>query len=113
VIARQGNPKLALKMTEEGLASNPDSGLLRYSYAQLLDLFFKHDRRALDWAVRTVASDAKWRSVDEKFASYAIVRDLFKRYGDTARYDETVKVLAGLKKPGAQLAPSEKAVIGR
>ena len=113
VIAREGDLKDAVAMTEEGLANNPDSGLLRSSYAQLLDVFFKHDSRAYGWAIQTVASDSKWRSVEEKFDSYAIARELFKRYSDTARYDATVKVMTDLKKPGATLAAFEQAVTGR
>jgi hypothetical protein len=113
VIARQGNLKGAVDMTLDGLANNPDSGLLRYGYAQLLDDFFGHDPRAYDWALKVVAPDSKWRTVEEKYAGWAIARDLFKRYGDSARYAQANQVLAGLRKPGARLAPSERSVTGR
>jgi hypothetical protein len=113
VIARSGHPAEALRMTREGLVNNPDSGLLRYSYAQLLDVFYKHDRRAYVWALKIIAPDAKWRSTDEKFEGWAIAREIFKRRGDTTLYEETLKELAYLKTPTSKLAPSEQSVTGR
>jgi hypothetical protein len=107
VVARQGNPKLSLQMTKEALDSNPDSGLMRSSYAQLLVLYFG-GKGAYDWALKTVAPDAKWLDVTEKFGGWAIARDVFKSVGDTARYEEAVKVMAGLQKKDATLAPGEK-----
>ena len=112
VIARQGKPAIALEMTAEGLANNPESGLLRYSYAQLLDLFFNHDPSAYQWALKTVAADTKWRNVSEKLTGWAIARDIFKRHGDTARYEAAARMFRELQKPDAKLSPSEIAPAG-
>ena len=113
VIAHQGQRRQALAMTREGLANNPDSGVLRSSMAQLLDTFFDHDPRAYQWALKTIAPDSKWRSTEEKFAAWAVARDMFKRYGDQASYVKAVAELKALMRPGAALSPSEKAVSGK
>lgn len=76
LVARKGKVSDGLVLAEEGMRNNPDSGLLRVSYAQMLWLFGKQPAKAA--AVALPAFDEKWANDAEKFQGYRIMASLFK-----------------------------------
>lgn len=70
-----------LDLAKEGVVNNPKSGELLTSYAQLLFTDSKDATAALVYARRATAPDTVWRSDEEKWDGYAIVRDILKKNG--------------------------------
>jgi hypothetical protein len=75
----------ALDLAKEGVINNPKSGLLLTSYAQLLYTGAKDLNAAVPYARAALASDVVWRTDEEKWDQYAIMRAIFEKSGDTTR----------------------------
>ena len=104
IVARRGRMDEALAIARDGIANNPNSGLLRANYVQLLliddkignlDEEYKH-------AVFGVGPNARWANTDDQFEGYGIFRTIFRLKGDTATVKKINAVQAQLKEQGAQ-----------
>lgn len=88
VLASRGETETAFQVAREGVSNNPDSGLLRMSYAQILFLF--GDESDMAEAIRQAdyAMDhGVWRDAIEQHDSYGILSFIYKRAGDRGRFD--------------------------
>jgi hypothetical protein len=112
VVARRGNVPEALALTREGLAANPQSGLLRASYSQMLLLFAKDKKGAHTWALKAMAPDAVWASDDEKFQGYATLKDILNITGDKPAFQRATAVWQHLKDEGRTLEDTDEAQPG-
>lgn len=84
ILARQGEISSALEVAERGVENNPDSGLLRTSYAQVSAIYGEDIDVAYEQA-RIAASDrVTWLDDIEKHDSYQVLRSVHKQAGDQA-----------------------------
>jgi len=74
----------ALALAKEGVTNNPKSGLMLTSYAELLWTRGKDLQAALPYARASMADGIIWRTDEEHWDQFAIVRDMLKVAGDTA-----------------------------
>jgi len=107
ILSRRGRMAEALSIAREGIANNPNSGLLHANYVQLLliddkmgnlDEEYKH-------AVFGIGPKAQWANTDDQFEGYGIFRTVFSLKGDTATVKKINAVQAQLKAQGAQPGP--------
>jgi tetratricopeptide (TPR) repeat protein len=91
----------AFQVARDGIANNPNSGLMRANYAQVLLL--KGDRtdlpEAYKQALAGIAPDMTYGSIDDEFESLAVFRSVF---GKTGRKDLEAAVLQRLDQLRAQ-----------
>jgi hypothetical protein len=85
-----------LALAEQGVTNNPQSGLLLASYAELLWTRAKDLKAALPYAERAMRKGVIWRTDEEEWDSMAILRDIFKKAGDTALEDQAKAVMAAI-----------------
>jgi hypothetical protein len=88
--------KAGLDLAKEGVLNNPKSGILLTSYAQLLWTNGKALKAALPYAEASLAKDVVWRSDEEQWDQFALIRDLFAKAGDTAREAQVKAVMAAI-----------------
>jgi hypothetical protein len=77
--------KAGLDLAKEGAANNPKSGIALSSYAQLLFTSADDLQAALPFADASLGSDIVWRTDEEKWDQYALLRVIFTKNGDTAK----------------------------
>ena len=85
--------KAGLDLAKEGAVNNPKSGLLLTSYAQLLWVNGNDLRTALIYADASLAPDIIWRTDEEHWDQFALMRGLFQKAGDTARAAQVQAVM--------------------
>jgi hypothetical protein len=83
----------ALALAKEGVTNNPKSGLMLTSYAQLLWTEGKDLKAAIPYAIASLAKDIVWRTDEEQWDQFALMRALFRKSGDTARAAQTQAVM--------------------
>lgn len=85
VVYRSEGPSQGLAIARDGLANNPRSGVMLSNLAQLLFIegFQKNRPELLALSKRVIASDTVWATEEDRFEGVAVVRDIFKRAGDT------------------------------
>jgi hypothetical protein len=88
--------KAGLALAKEGAVNNPKSGLLLTSYAQLVWTDGKDLKAALPYAVASLAPDIVWRTDEEQWDQFALMRDLFQKAGDTVREAQVKAVMAAI-----------------
>jgi hypothetical protein len=106
LLARSGRKAEGLKLARDGVAANPDSGLLRASLVQLMIIYEKDYKAAAAEADRVLAPNIRWATLNDEFEGLAIVRDAYKLAGQKAKYE---KVLALQKVVGSQIDTSTPA----
>jgi hypothetical protein len=100
MLARLGRMPQALDIAKEGIANNPESGLMRANYAQLLLMQdkVKNLPQALELAKAGTQPGTTWASLDDQFEGYGIFRTVFDLAGDktaSQRMTEAQKKLGG------------------
>lgn len=86
----------ALALSKEGVVNNPQSGILLVSYAQLLWTEGNDLKAAIPYAKRALQAGTVWRSDEEQYDSYAIIRGLFRKSGDTALVARISAIMAAI-----------------
>ncbi len=86
-----------LALAKEGVTNNPKSGELLASYAQLLWTYGEGLKAALPYAERAMQKGTVWRTDEEQYDSYAILRGIFKKAGDTALETQAKAVMAAIE----------------
>jgi hypothetical protein len=76
--------KAGLDLAREGAANNPKSGVALASCAELVFTRGNDLKAALPYAEAALASDVVWRTDEERWDMYAILRAIFTKAGDTA-----------------------------
>ncbi len=104
IVAQRGDMEEALAIAREGVKNNPNSGLLRANYVQLLILDDKVSNldEAYENAVFGLSPEAQWANIDDQFEGYAIFRTVFTLRGDDATADKINGVLERMRADGAQ-----------
>jgi hypothetical protein len=85
--------KTGLDLAREGVDSNPKSGVLLVSYAQLLFTAGKDVQAALPYAVASLRPDVVWRSDEEQWDQFALLRAIFQKADDWVRVHEVQAVM--------------------
>ncbi len=85
ILATNDRVDEALALARHGVENRPDSGILRVSYAQILQLFAGDDAAALENALSTLEDDVYWRNDLEKHDGYSIVRGILLTAGEEDR----------------------------
>jgi hypothetical protein len=88
--------RTAMALAKEGVQNNPKSGLMLTAYAQLLWTRDKAPKAALPYAIASLAKDVVWRTDEEQWDQFALMRDLFKQVGDTAHEAQVKAVMAAI-----------------
>lgn len=100
--------KAGLDLAKEGTVNNPKSGIALSSYAQLLFTYGKDLQGALPYAVSSLAPGIIWRTDEEQWDQYAVLKAIFKKAGDTARVAEVQAVQDRIAAdPNATMNPTE------
>ena len=113
IVAQRGNMEEALAIAREGVKNNPNSGLLRANYVQLLIIDDKVANldEAYENAVFGLSSKAQWATIDDQFEGYAIFRTVFTLRGDDSTADKINEVLERMRLDGAQPGQDDERVI--
>jgi hypothetical protein len=82
-----------LALAKEGVTNNPKSGLMLTSYAQLIWTRGKDLKAALPYAIASLAPDIVWRTDEEQWDQFALMRSLFLKAGDPARAAQAKAVM--------------------
>lgn len=95
----------ALEIAREGIRHNPDSGLMRANYAQLLLIQdkVKNLPEALKAAQSGIRPETVWANTDDQFEGYGIFGTVFRLAGDTAAADKMTEAQKVLSAQGAGL----------
>lgn len=98
-----------LDLAKEGAVNNPKSGIALSSYAELLFTRGKDLQAAVPYAQAALASDIIWRTDEEQWNAYAILRAIFQRAGDTARAAQVQAVMDAISAdPNATMNPVDE-----
>lgn len=81
ILVENGRLEQALALAKEGVDNNPHSGLLIVSWAQYEFEKAHHLGDAVLLADRATRADTVWRSDEEKWDSYAIVKAIYDKAG--------------------------------
>jgi hypothetical protein len=105
MLARNNRMQKGLEVAREGVAKNPNAGLMRASYAQLLVMQdkVKNLPEALKQAEAGAGPGATWANVDDKFEGYGIFRNVFRLAGDTVEAARMTTEQQAMKAQGAGL----------
>ncbi len=74
--------KSGMDLAKEGVDNNPKSGTLLASYAQLLYTEVKDVPAAAIYSRAALAADIVWRTDEDRWNAYAIIRDVLRKSGD-------------------------------
>lgn len=85
IVAANGHVEEGVQMARDGAEANPKSGLLRTSYAQMLEVWGDDLPGAYKQAVLAMDSDMQWRDDFEHHDSLAIISSILRLYGDEDR----------------------------
>lgn len=85
ILSQRGETEQAYEIASEGVENNPDSGILRTSYAQILYLNGEKTRAVSEAEHAFEATE--WRDDFEKHDSYNILASIFKVSGDTVMHE--------------------------
>ena len=104
IVARRGRMAEAFDIAKDGIANNPDSGILRANYVQLLLMDDKvgNLKEARGHAVFGVGPKARWANADDQYEGYATFRVVFELSGDQVAVDGINAILKQLQAQGAQ-----------
>ena len=105
MLSQIGRMPQALDIARDGIASNPNAGLMRANYAQLLLMQdkVKNLPEALKQARAGTASDTTWETPDDQFEGYGIFRTVFNLAGDKVSAQKMNEAQKALTTQGAGL----------
>lgn len=84
MLAQRGDVETGLEIARQGVENNPDSGLLRFNYAQVLYLFADDLEGAVQQADAALEG-AQWRDYIEQHDAYAGFGAIYRAAGITDR----------------------------
>jgi tetratricopeptide (TPR) repeat protein len=104
VLYLRGRTPDALALAREGIANNPQSGLLRANYVQLLTAQDKKKNLPLMLEQTKMGLDqsAQYSSLDDEFEAYGIFRSVYQIAGDEAMAKSLADAQQRLKQSGTQ-----------
>lgn len=88
ILARQDMVSSALDVARRGVDNNPNSGLLRASYAQVSAIYGEDMDLAYEQARLAATDRMQWSDEIEKHDSYQIIRSIFRQAGDEQGAEE-------------------------
>jgi hypothetical protein len=94
LLVRSGHKAEGMQLARDGVTANPKSGVLIASLAQMIQAFEKDDKAAAAVADKALQPGVHWDSPLDEWQGLAILRDIYKLVGETAKYD---KVIARMK----------------
>jgi hypothetical protein len=98
-----------LALAREGAENNPKSGVALSSYAELLFTRGKDLQAALPYAVASLQPDVIWRTDEERWDQYALLRDIFTVDGDWVRVHEVKAAMSAIDaNPNATMNKSDE-----
>ncbi|HEY5432252.1 MAG TPA: hypothetical protein VIL06_02455 [Coriobacteriia bacterium] len=98
-----------LDLAKEGAENNPKSGIALSSYAELLFTRGKDLPAALPYALASLKPDVIWRTDEEQWDQYALLRDIFTVDGDWVRVHEVQAVMSAIDaNPNATMNKSDE-----
>ncbi len=103
LLARVGHKAEGMRLARDGVAANPDSGLLMSSLTQMIITYDKDYKAAAAEADRVLAPNVRWATLNDEFEGLAVVRDAYRLTGQTAKYEQ---VLVLQKQVGARIDTS-------
>ncbi len=109
IVARNGHVDEGLELARRGVDSNPHAGVLLVSYAQMLHLMKGDLEAAYRYASAALAPDTVWRSLEEQYEGYAVIRDILRANG---RSDEAELVQRAMTDLAARIEAGEDAEAG-
>jgi hypothetical protein len=94
----------AFRVAREGIANNPDSGLMRASYVQVLLMKDKKANlsEAYEQSLLGIRPNMTYDNVDDEFESLGVFRGVFAQAGNAALEAATQQRLDKLRSEGAQ-----------
>lgn len=103
IVASNGRIAEAIDLARQGVEANPQSGLLRVSYAQTLENWGDDLPAAYEQAIIAMGSEMEWRDGFEQHDSYAIIGSIMRLSGDEAR---AAVIAAEIERLDAELGDS-------
>ncbi|MHB1341763.1 MAG: tetratricopeptide repeat protein [Coriobacteriia bacterium] len=106
IIARNDHVDEGLELARRGMEANPESGVLRSAYAQMIFILKDDPEGALPFAEGVLDPDTYWRSLDEQFQGYSVARDVYQVLGrteDAARVSTEMDHVSALIDSGADV----------
>ena len=98
-----------LDLAKEGAENNPKSGIALSSYAELLFTRGKDLQAALPYALASLQPDVIWRTDEEQWDQYALLRAIFEKAGDWVRVHEVQAVMSAIDaNPNATMNKSDE-----
>jgi predicted Zn-dependent protease len=99
ILARRNRMSDALALAQEGIRNNPQSGLLRASYVQLL---FVQDKKGniakmLEQTRAGMTPTTTYNSIDDEYESLGVFRVAYQLAGDQAMVQQIEGIMAQLK----------------
>ncbi|MHB9004707.1 MAG: hypothetical protein ACYC6C_11710 [Coriobacteriia bacterium] len=88
ILARRGMVPSALDVARRGVDNNPNSGLLRASYAQVVAIYGEDLDLAHEQARLAATDRMQWIDEIEQHDSYQIIRSILKQAGDEQGAEE-------------------------
>lgn len=85
IVAQNDRQAEGIALARRGVDANPRSGVLRTSYAQMLETWGEDLPAAYEQAVIALGPDMEWRDGIEQHDSYAILRAIMQLSGDSER----------------------------
>lgn len=85
IVASNDHVAEGIALARKGAEANPESGLLRTSYAQMLQIWGEDLPAAHEQAIIAMHPDMKWRDGFEEHDSYAIIGSIMRLSGDGVR----------------------------
>jgi len=87
ILAQEGEVDEALDLAAQGVENNPDSGLLRASYAQMILLFGDDLELAVEQADIAAGDSVAWADKIEQHDAYGVLRFVYSKAGLETKAD--------------------------
>jgi len=91
ILAQEGEVEEALDLAAAGVHNNPESGLLRASYAQMILLFGDDLSMAVEQADIAAGDSVVWTDKIEQHDSYGVLRFVYSKAGMDAQAEELLR----------------------
>jgi hypothetical protein len=109
LLARSGHEAEGMRLARDGVAANPQSGLLISSLVQMIMVFEKDDKAAAAVADTAFKPGVRWNTLSDEWEGLAIVRDAYKLSGQTAKYERVLALMSELSSQiGSAKPPVER-----
>jgi hypothetical protein len=105
IVSKRVGTAAGIELAREGLAKNPDSGLMHLNLAQLLLLEDRelHAQESARLAEQMFTGELRWTDDEERFEGIAVARDVYLATGRLERADQAGELLEHLRESGIGL----------